>query len=92
VVPPPPQLTDLQGRLLSAARQISRLSKMMRKSTNSFQAFIERQDVRQDQQAKMVCMHLAVLCLDMGMAPGEQVILHAKEAIKSLLFGDLKGS
>ena len=75
---------QLQTRLLVAARQISRFADCLRRSTNSFQGLIERQDVRDNQHAKLACMHMAVVCMDVGMLDGFQVISHASKALESI--------
>ncbi|PNH07944.1 hypothetical protein TSOC_005569, partial [Tetrabaena socialis] len=70
--------------LLSYARTTVRFSEYMRRSSKGFEALLERSDVRSDQQAKLVCMHLAAVCMDMGNAPGQRVIHHAREAVRTL--------
>ncbi|GFR47261.1 hypothetical protein Agub_g8948 [Astrephomene gubernaculifera] len=72
------------AELLHYARITSRFSEYMRRSSKSFEAFLERSDVRQDQQAKLVCVHLAAVCMDMGMAPGLRIIHHAREAVRTM--------
>ncbi|GLC50074.1 hypothetical protein PLESTB_000339300 [Pleodorina starrii] len=72
------------SELLSYARTTYRFSEFMKRSSKSFEAFLERPDVRQDQQAKLVCMHLAAVCMDVGMTPGTRVIHHAREAVRTM--------
>ncbi|KAG2484931.1 hypothetical protein HYH03_016317 [Edaphochlamys debaryana] len=75
---------DQVAELLSYARLTARFSDYMKRSAKSFEAFLERPDVRQDQQAKLVCVHLAAVCMDMGQTPGHKVIQHAREAVRTL--------
>lgn len=76
-----PDLGQLQSRLLLAAKQVSRYAELIRRSTNSFQVFIERKAVQESQGAKLACMHMAVVCMDMGMMNGMTLINHATEAM-----------
>ncbi|MEW5301733.1 MAG: hypothetical protein WDW36_004572 [Sanguina aurantia] len=79
-----PDLGQLQSKLLASSRQVSRYSELIRRSTNSFQVFIERKAVQEKQDAKLACMHMAVVCLDMGMMNGMTLISHATEAMKHI--------
>ncbi|KAG2450334.1 hypothetical protein HYH02_004839 [Chlamydomonas schloesseri] len=72
------------SELLTYARTTSKFSEYMRRSTKGLQDFMERADVQADQQAKLMCMHLAAVCMDMGMTPGLRVIHHAREAVRTL--------
>lgn len=76
-----PDLGLLQSRLLASAKQVSRYADLIRRSTNSFQVFIERKAVQESQGAKLACMHMAVVCMDMGMMNGMTLINHATEAM-----------
>ncbi|KXZ43167.1 hypothetical protein GPECTOR_99g802 [Gonium pectorale] len=77
---PPERVSEL----LEYAKTTMSFTDAMKRSCKSFEAFVERADVRQDQQAKLVCMHLAAVCMDMGMAGGLRVIHHAREAIRTM--------
>lgn len=75
---------DQMADLVSFAKVASQFSEYMRRSAKGFEAFLERADVRQNQQAKLVCMHLAAVCMDVGMTPGMRIIQHAREALRTL--------
>ncbi|GLI65628.1 hypothetical protein VaNZ11_009198 [Volvox africanus] len=75
------QVTELVGY----AHSTCRFAECMKRSCKSFEAFLERPDVRQDQQAKLVCMHLAAICMDVGMTPGHRLLRHAKAALRTLV-------
>jgi hypothetical protein len=76
---------DQISELLGFARATLRFSESMNRSTKSFEAFREHPDVLTDQHAKLVCMHLAAVCMDVGMAPTLRVIRHAREALRILV-------
>ncbi len=70
--------------LLNFAKTSAKFTEVMRRSSKSFEAFLERPDVRSNQQAKLVVMHLAAVCMDMGTAPDGRVVAHAREAVRTL--------
>lgn len=72
------------SELLTYAKTTSKFSEYMKRSTKGLQDFMDRSDVQSDQQAKLMCMHLAAVCMDMGMTPGLRVIHHAREAVRTL--------
>ncbi|KAG2441104.1 hypothetical protein HXX76_003956 [Chlamydomonas incerta] len=72
------------SELVTYAKTTSKFSEYMKRSTKGLQDFMERSDVQGDQQAKLMCMHLAAVCMDMGMTPGLRVIHHAREAVRTL--------
>ena len=76
-----PEMCALQQRLVSAARQVFRFAETARRSTSGFQAFVERADVQGSQDAKLACMHMSVVSLDMGMRCGPQLVQHASRAL-----------
>lgn len=88
-VQPPQQLIELQGRLVQEAKKISRYGDLVRKSASGFQTFIEHASVRCSVDAQRLCMHLAALCMDMGMTPGACVLHHARGALEGILAGQL---
>mmetsp|Transcript_40163 Transcript_40163/g.89110 ORF Transcript_40163/g.89110 Transcript_40163/m.89110 type:complete len:587 (+) Transcript_40163:120-1880(+) len=75
------ELSQVQQRLMGAAKQVARFSEMIRRSTINFQAFIERADFKTSNDAKLASMHMAVVCMDVGMIDGYKLIAHAHEAI-----------
>ena len=72
------------GDLVGFAKISAKFSEVMRRSSKSFEAFLERSDVRGNQQAKLLVMHLAAVCMDMGIAPDGRVVVHAREAVRTL--------
>ena len=75
---------DQVAELISYARMAQRCADFMRRSTKGFESFLERPDVLANQQAKLVCVHLAAIFMDMGAAPGQRLIQHSREAVRTL--------
>jgi hypothetical protein len=78
------ELGPLQNSLLGAARTISQFAELLRRSTLGFQALLERADVRESQPAKLACMHMAMLCMDIGMGDGPHMCAHARATLDSI--------
>ncbi|KAJ9534643.1 hypothetical protein QJQ45_002944 [Haematococcus lacustris] len=78
------ELGAFQGKLLQSGRSVAKYAELLRKSTLGFQALLERPDIRASQAAKSACMHMAALCMDMGMGPPSRVVAHARLALNSL--------
>ncbi len=72
-------------RILEQAKQVARFSSLMRTSPLSFQAFLERPDFRCNEAAKEASMHIAVVSVDLGMADGMRVLVHADKARSCIL-------
>lgn len=75
------QQSETIQRLMDQARQVSRFSELMRRSTLGFQTFLERPDFRNSQEAKLVSMHIAVVSMDFGMVDGFRLLSHATRAL-----------
>jgi hypothetical protein len=67
-------------RILEHAKQVARFSNMIRRSTLSFQTFVERLDYRDSEAAKTASMHIAVISMDMSMVDGFRMLSHASKA------------
>mmetsp|Transcript_27522 Transcript_27522/g.70065 ORF Transcript_27522/g.70065 Transcript_27522/m.70065 type:complete len:548 (-) Transcript_27522:561-2204(-) len=78
------ELGPLQAKLLTSARQIVKYAELVKRSTNNFQTLLERPDVRHNPMAKLACLHMAALCMDLGMADGGEVLAHAFKVLECI--------
>ena len=81
------ELGRLQPEVMQSVKQITQYGGLMRRSTLGFQALLERADVQSSQTAKRACIHLASLCLDMGMVSSVLTLVGQARQVVSCVRG-----